>query len=137
MYTNIRWEQRFQHFERAFLLLREILEEKREFSQIEKEGIIQRFEYTFELAWKTLSSYLSFQGLSIEENVPRLVIKEAFHANVISNGEEWIHMLINRNAMSHEYNTEKFETVIADLKKKHLAVLSAFYFSLKKKIPDA
>jgi len=55
----IRWRQRFENFERAFLLLREAFEkDPAAMSDLEKEGAIQRFEYTFELAWKTLKDYL-------------------------------------------------------------------------------
>jgi len=137
MYTSIRWQQRFQNFEKAFILLRDILAEKKELSQIEKEGVIQRFEYTFELAWKTLSDYLKFQGLGVEENLPRIVIKQGFNANVIKNGAEWINMLTNRNAMSHQYDVSKFEEVIKDLRASHLDLLSDFYLLLKGKITNA
>ena len=54
---NIRWKQRFQNFEKAFLLLKEIVESRdylSEYEAIVQEGIVQRFEYTFELIWKTL-----------------------------------------------------------------------------------
>lgn len=51
MNPDIRWKQRFQNFDRMFLLLREALQRKPEtLSMLEKEGVIQRFEYTFELA---------------------------------------------------------------------------------------
>ena len=133
MYTPIRWQQRFQNFERALLLLRESLEVKKKLSQLEKEGIIQRFEYTFELAWKTLSDYLKDQGIKLTENTPKTIIKTAFKANIIKQGEKWIAMLTNRNAMSHQYNFSAFENVINDLKKSHFKALDEFYLYLKEK----
>lgn len=63
--TDIRWKQRFQNFKKAFLRLQEIVESKdnlSEFESIVQEGIIQRFEYTFELAWKTLKDRMEFDG---------------------------------------------------------------------------
>ena len=77
--TDVRWQQRFQNFRRAFTLLREALENKNidDYSDLEREGIIQRFEYTFELGWKTLKDYLEFNGVNLLElpfpNVTRRV----------------------------------------------------------------
>jgi len=132
--NSSRWQQRFQNFEKAFILLREALEEVDQLSQLEKEGVIQRFEYAFELAWKTLGDYLKFQGMEITENTPRFIIKTAFRAKIIQDGEEWIKMLANRNIMSHQYNFEKFTTVIEDLHSTHFALLKEFYSYFKKKI---
>ena len=53
MRDDIRWKQCFQNFDHAFALLREALEDNRTLSLLEKEGVIQRFEYCYELAWKT------------------------------------------------------------------------------------
>jgi nucleotidyltransferase substrate binding protein (TIGR01987 family) len=61
---DIRWKQRFSNFNRAFLLLREAMEnDMSSLSQLEKEGIIQRFEYTFELAWKVLKDKMENEGI--------------------------------------------------------------------------
>lgn len=78
---DIRWKQRFNNFQRAFLLLREAMEiEPDALSQLEKEGIIQRFEYTFELAWKTLKDKMEFDGIVLDKISPRAVVREAFAA---------------------------------------------------------
>ncbi|MDR0328972.1 MAG: nucleotidyltransferase substrate binding protein [Planctomycetaceae bacterium] len=73
---DIRWKQRFQNFRRAFGLLREAVEGRNidEYSDLEQEGIIQRFEYTFELGWKTFKDYLEFKGIAPSEMTPRQVI---------------------------------------------------------------
>ena len=85
---DIRWIQRFQNFDRAFLLLRSALEERglEQMSELEKEGLIQRFEYSYELAWKTMKDYLEEQGTIINPVTPRNVIKEAFSAQIIADG---------------------------------------------------
>ena len=64
-FSNKRWEQRFENFHRAVNLLRQPFEEKsiKQFSQLEQEGIIQRFEFCFELAWKTLKDFLEYSGI--------------------------------------------------------------------------
>ncbi len=101
MTADIRWQQRFQNFEKAFLLLSDALENSPG-SKLEKEGVIQRFEYTFELAWKTMKDYLNFGGIT--SHLPRDVIKEAFAHNLIDNGQIWIEMLESRNILSHTYD---------------------------------
>jgi hypothetical protein len=79
--NNIRWKQRFENFERAFRLLQEAFEKApAQMSDLEKEGVVQRFEYTFELAWKTLKDYLVYSGVVFDQITPRNVIKQAFAA---------------------------------------------------------
>ena len=94
MRNDIRWKQRLENFERAFLLLKEAFEkDPAEMSDLEKEGVIQRFEYTFELAWKTLHDYLVYSGVSFDQITPRSIIKQAFAAKIIKDGQTWMDML--------------------------------------------
>lgn len=124
-----RWQYRFDNYARAFLLLREAIEasSERELSQLEREGIIQRFEYTWELAWKTIKDYLDFSGVIVEESTPRAVLKAAYAAGVIGHGDDWMDALDARNKMSHTYNFKVFEQVIADIKKRFLGILDELY----------
>ena len=101
MSEDVRWKQRFQNFDRAVVLLREALANNRTLSMLEKEGVIRRFEYTYELAWKTVKDYLKASGVVILPMTPRQVIKEAFAAKIITDGQVWINMLDNRNLLSH------------------------------------
>lgn len=130
-----RWQQRFENFERAFLLLRSALDQKslNEFSDLEKEGIIQRFEYTYELAWKTLKDYLEYTGITLEQITPRNVIKQAYAANIIKDGQAWIEMLEHRNLMSHTYNQKTFEKAVAAISNNYLVILDDVYLLLKEK----
>ena len=70
--NDIRWQQRFHNFDRAFSLLRTALASKplEEFYDLEQEGIIQRFEYSYELAWKTMKDYLEGSGIDLSCNTP-------------------------------------------------------------------
>ena len=61
MNPDIRWKQRFENYEKALTLLREALVDVESLSALEKEGAVQRFEFTFELGWKTLNDYLALQ----------------------------------------------------------------------------
>ena len=124
MNPDVRWKQRFQNFDRAFVLLREALERRPEsLSLLEKEGVVQRFEYTFELAWKTLKDYLEEDGLVISPVTPRQVIKEGFAAKVIADGQVWINMLDNRNLLSHTYDSAVFEQAVQAIATRYLPAM--------------
>ena len=132
MKNTVRWKQRFENYERAFLLLKEAFEkDPAEMSDLEKEGVIQRFEYTFELAWKTLKDYLSYSGVVLDQITPRSVIKQAFAAKMIEDGLTWINMLEQRNLMSHTYDSESFEAVFSNISGSYLVVLEQLYKWLK------
>ena len=130
---DIRWKQRFQNFDRAFVLLRGALEETASFNQLEQEGLIQRFEYTFELAWKTMKDYLLENGTAFLEITPRSVIREAFSAGLIKDGQLFVNMMLDRNLMSHCYDFAKFSEVIDRTKTVYLPALSDLHeFFLEK-----
>lgn len=127
-----RWQYRFDNFKRAFSLLREAIELRgeRELSQLEKEGIIQRFEYTMELAWKTMKDYLEAQNVVLVRVTPRAIMKEAFEAKLITQGQTWLDALDARNKMSHIYDFSEFEKVIQQIEKEYLIVIESFYQTL-------
>ena len=122
-----RWQYRLDSFSRAYSRLREAAEvDPAELSDLEREGLIQRFEYTFELAWKTLKDLLDHDGMKIEPRpTPRNVIRTAYETGMIDDGEAWIDMLTDRNAMSHEYDQEAFEAVANNVHRRYLARLTA------------
>ncbi len=122
-----RWCYRFDNYRRAFSLLREAIEQETTLTQLEKEGVIQRFEYTMELAWKTLKDYLESENVVFEQITPRAVIRRAFEAGVIQQGEAWQKALDARNRMSHTYNFEDFERVIADIRASYLGAFDELY----------
>ena len=105
MSEDIRWLQRFNHFKKAYSQLEEALEliAKRELSNIEKQGAIQAFEFTYELAWNVLRDYLIWQGAETISG-SRDAIREAFKRELISDGHAWLAMLQDRNRTVHTYN---------------------------------
>jgi len=130
---DIRWKQRFQNYRGAFNLLRSALEDKEldEYSMLEQEGIIQRFEYTFELGWKTFKDYLEFSGSVLTEATARTVIKECAATGVFTeagiDGNIYLDMILARNALSHTYDFERFTSVIAKMKCDYLPELEKEY----------
>jgi nucleotidyltransferase substrate binding protein (TIGR01987 family) len=128
-----RWLYRFKNYKRAFVLLREAIEAEKELNQLEKEGCIQRFEYAFELAWKTMKDFLEGEGLSLPVITPATVIRAAFEARLIQDGQAWMDALDARNKMSHTYDFSKFEQVVNDVSQRYLAAMEALYmFFLEK-----
>lgn len=113
---TIRWKQRFENLNKAYLLFSEAVDSPR-LTRLEMEGLIQRFEYTWELSWKTLKDYLESQG--IQTTYPRKVIKEAFHAGLILDGDLWMEMLENRNMISHLYDESTFFNTISAIRERY------------------
>jgi nucleotidyltransferase substrate binding protein (TIGR01987 family) len=134
-----RWVYRFDNFSRAFLLLREAVEimDIRELTQLEKEGCIQRFEYTWELAWKVMKDYLEHEGIALDTVTPAAVIRAAFAARLIGHGEMWMKALDARNKMAHTYNFKIFELIIQDIRTHFLMLLDELYLVLLDKVPCA
>ena len=130
--ADIRWKQRFVNFSKACKLLSEINGYVCEQTPaIIREGFIQRFEITFDLAWKTMNDYLRFLG-HIMQPSPRPVIKEAFAAGIIENGEAFINMLIARNEMSHKYDEETFNRVFKRIKDEFYPAFEALRIYLER-----
>ena len=112
---DIRWIQRFNHFDKAFNQLTKFIE-KGKLNELEEQGLIQAFEYTHELAWKTLKDFLENRGI---QNLygSKDVTRAAFRAELIKDGEVWMDMITSRNLSSHTYNEEvatKISTAISN-----------------------
>lgn len=101
MEQDIRWKQRYSNFKKVSSQLQEFIE-KEELNKFELQGLIKCFEYTFELAWKTMKDYLEQEGYEVKS--PRKAIQLAFQIELISDGHTWIDALQKRNLMAHTYN---------------------------------
>ena len=104
---DIRWEQRFSNYRKALGNLEKavILAKERSLSELEEQGLIQAFEFTHELAWKTLKDYLHFKGVA-QVHGSRDATREAFQLGIIKDGEVWMDMIKRRNETSHTYNAD-------------------------------
>lgn len=131
-----RWIYRFENYKRGFSRLRAAIElaAERPLTELEKIGTVQCFEFTWELAWKTLKDYLESLGLHPETATPAATVKAAFEAGVIDDGEVWMKALDARNKMAHAYDMKAFEAVIAQIEVDYLAMFDAFYMDLLEKI---
>ena len=135
---DIRWKQRFDNFDRAFVLLREVIDRGVDsLSRLEKEGAVQRFEFAFELAWKTLKDYLEQDGVLVKPATPRAVIKEAFATGVIDDGQVWIDMMLHRNLLSHTYDSKTFDAVLRVVAERYFAAFDRLHEFLLERMAEA
>ena len=88
-----------------------------------RDGLIQRFEFTVELAWKSLKEYLEDQGAILGIASPRGVLKEAYAAGVITDAETWNRIIEARNITSHVYDERTAQTVAYQIAREFLPVL--------------
>lgn len=130
MDLNIKWHRRFINFEKAFTCLKQAIA-RDQYDELEQAGLIKTFEFTFELAWKTLKDLLETEGYSVQ--TPREVIKQAFQVGYIENGKIWLEILNQRNLMAHTYSDEKSLEIIALIKQSYFIVLQKLYFYLRDK----
>jgi nucleotidyltransferase substrate binding protein (TIGR01987 family) len=118
--TGIRWRQRFENYEKALNKLTEAVElfqnnrYSEETEDIFKEGLIQRFEYTFELAWKVMKDYAEYQG-NPDIGGSRDAIREAYAWKLIEAGTVWMQMIKSRNRTSHTYNQDTADAIFAEI----------------------
>lgn len=113
-----RFEERKQDLLNATERLKEAL--KQEENDIVIDCVLHRFEFTFELAWKTMKDCLEDQGIVSRIKTPREIIKDAFAAGLIENGEIWMDMMISRNELSHLYDEETSREIFDDIKEKYI-----------------
>lgn len=123
---DIRWIQRFDNYSRALIQLINAVElaKSRELSELEEQGLIQAFEFTHELAWKTMKDFLNHKGNN-EIYGSKDVVREAFKFGLIDEGEIWMDMIKNRNRTSHTYNEKVAEEIIK-------AILEDYFIEFKK-----
>ena len=115
---EMRWVQRYSHFSKALSQLSKFIA-KGELNELEEQGIIQAFEYTYELAWNLLKDYFEAQG---ETNIhgSRDAFRLAFRRGLITEGEIWMNMIKDRTLSVHTYNE-------ATAKKISQAVFEQYY----------
>lgn len=133
MNKTIRWRQRFVNLENAFLFLKGGLE-KRSLDPYQEAGVIQSFEFTFELCWKTLRDFLESMGTNV--TFARDVVKEAFAAQIIKEGHLWLEMLEKRNILSHTYNRQQASDAVQLIKTRFFPGLEQVYLELKTRCSD-
>jgi len=113
MQNDIRWKQRFYNYQKALVQLTKFIE-KGELSELEEQGIIKAFEYTYEIAWNVIKDYYEEQGeVSIQGS--RDALRLAFQRGLIADGDNWMKMIKSRIASVHTYNLEIAQQINQDI----------------------
>ncbi len=87
------------------------------------DGVLQRFEFTFELAWKCMKDYLEIQGIISNIGSPREIIQLAYKHNIIEEGEKWIEMMLSRNNLSHMYDKNVSRNIYNKIKNEYVILI--------------
>ena len=137
---NIRWEQRLTNYNKALAKLDQAVNEIRKnypadddgnidedefLDDIIKEGLIQRFEYTHELAWNVMKDYLTYQGV-VDITGSRDAVREAFSMGLLRDGDVWMDMIKSRNKTSHTYNEETADEIFNKIMDEYIVAFNAF-----------
>ena len=140
---DIRWQQRLSNYNKALNKLEKAVhyiehnffnetppEEKQAsaliLNDLIKQGLIQSFEYTHELAWNVMKDYAVYQG-NAEIRGSRDAAREAFAMGIISDGEVWMEMIKSRNKTTHTYNEETAKEIFSKIVEHYLPALIAFH----------
>ncbi len=124
---DIRWKQRLKNYSRAYALLDDAVRLQREKSltELEEQGLIQRFEFTHELAWNVMKDYFEYQGIASITG-SRDATREAFNKGLIADGEGWMEMLKSRNQSSHTYNEDLAKEIVTKIANVYHQLFNAF-----------
>ena len=126
MGEDIRWKQRLQNYKKALITIKNAVElaKSRNVSDLEKQGIIKGFEFTFELAWNVMKDYLEEQGIT-DIIGSKNAIRHAFNKGLIDDGDIWMDMVKDRNLTSHVYDEKTAEDLF-------VAITNTYYDQFNK-----
>ena len=132
MEQDIRWKQRFHNYEKSFHQLEQIMG-RGELNDLEAQGLIKCFEYTYELAWNLMKDYLIYQGATGITG-SRDAIRHAFNQGLISEGELWMRMVDDRILTVHTYHEETAKRVEDHIKNDYFALFEVLYHQMKARL---
>lgn len=124
---DVRWEQRLVNYSSALAQLANAVQlaETRPLTDLEKQGLIQAFEFTHELAWNVMKDYFEFQG-NPDITGSRDAVREAFAKGLLEDGEGWMEMIRSRNQSSHTYNKQVAEALVDTIIARYCPLFQSF-----------
>ena len=130
---DVRWIQRFDNYKKALMQLQDAvaLAGQRKLSGLERQGLVQAFEFTHELAWNTLKDFLEERGQARLYR-SRDATRAAFAAGLLADGELWMRMIASRNQTTHTYNEETVEDICGAIVRDYAPAFHGLHESLSK-----
>lgn len=127
--NDIRWQHRFVNFNKAFSQLERFVAEE-ELNEMEEQGLIKAFEYTYELSWKTLQDFIKDKGYT---NIvgPRPVIEQSFQDGYITNGKAWMSMHKSRNLTSRTYDEDTAIEIVEEIRNSYYLLFKELQVKLE------
>ena len=129
---DARWQLRYKNYEKAFTRLKEAIEVPAP-NELERNGLIQRFEFTIDLSWKLIKDYLEFQGHNFKPS-PKETLRLANQSRLINDAQALIDGVDLRNVLSHDYDGEKFEASEELIRTKIYPALDQLHLFFSEKI---
>ena len=131
---EVRWHYHFNDFSRAFQRLEEPLKSGRVLNDLERAGVMHRFQCAFKLACKLLEDYLEYSGVNTDRIMPRSVIKEAFAAKLIDDGDDWMDLFDAGSNISDKYDAAYFKAMEEKIRFCFLGLLEQLHQKLSTEI---
>ncbi len=127
---DIRWQQRFSNYNKALNQLKKFID-KKELNELEEQGLIKAFEYTYELAWNVIKDFYEEQG---EQSIQgsKDAFRLAFQRGLIQEGKSWMEMVENRKLTVHTYDDETADEIANLIKTQYFKNFIDLHGSLEK-----
>ncbi len=128
-----RWEQKLNSYQKALSRLAEVVNvmKVRQLNDFEADGLIQRFEFTFDLAWKLIKSYAEYQGTDKDIMGSRDAVRWAFENKLILDSDVWMEMIKRRNDTSHTYDEDFSADVVLRVKESYFQEFVDLYNKMR------
>lgn len=131
-YDAERFDLQREHFEKALVRLQEALAEPE--SSFVRDSIIQRFEFTFEMAWKTMYRFLRDKGEDVAAKAWD-VLPVAFEARLVADAGAWDQMREYRNDTSHGYDEARAQLIAAFVRAQGVGLFEALRDEMRRRLP--
>jgi nucleotidyltransferase substrate binding protein (TIGR01987 family) len=128
---DIRWKQRFNNFTRAFSQLKKFVDKGEELNELEEQGLIQAFEYNFELSWNLIKDYYEYQG-DIAIQGSRDAFRLAYNRGLIKDGAIWMNMIDSRIKTSHTYNEDTAREIASAILNRYFYLFTELHQTMEK-----